>query len=335
MSANIFDVAHLAGVSKATVSRAFTNPEKVKVETLNRILKIAKDLDYAPNAIARAMKTNKTYNIGFILYAEQKPIISNPFYATILEAVCDRANQLGYSLFIATDQDITLPSGEIMLQKQVDGVILASKIDSKTVLTFKKNSVPVVLLNNFMEFDDLPCIINDEYKGAFDAVNHLIECGHTQIGMLSGRYNPFICNKRYNAFMDALKAKGIDVNYDFVDTTEPNFDDVYRAVKRLLIQKERPTALFCNSDMIAIWALKALQREGIKVPEDIALVGYDNNSYCTVVEPELTSVHVDREKMGRVAVDMLHQLINGDAIEDYTVVTEPSLVVRSSTDSKK
>lgn len=331
MPANIFDVAHHAGVSKATVSRAFTNPDKVKAETYQRIMKAAEELGYAPNAIARAMKTNRTNNIGFILYAEQKPIISNPFYANILEAVSDRANQLGYSLFIATDQDITMPSGEIMLRKKVDGVILASKIDSRTVLTFKKNNVPVVLLNNFMELDHLPCIINDEYKGAYEAVNHLIDKGHRRIGMLSGRYNPFICNKRHNAYVDALKDRGLKVNYNYIENIEPNFQDVDQGVKRLLIQKQRPTALFCNSDVIAVWALKSLQRAGIKVPDEMALIGYDNNNYCTIVEPELSSVHVEREQMGQTAVDMLHQLINEEPIDDYVVVMEPKLVVRGST----
>ncbi|WP_105614525.1 LacI family DNA-binding transcriptional regulator [Vallitalea okinawensis] len=331
MSVTILDVAKVAGVSKATVSRAFTNPEKVKPQTLQKILEVAKELNYSPNAIARAMKTNRTGNIGFIVYAEQKPIISNPFYALVLEAVIETANKIGYSLFISTDQDITLPTGEIMLQKKVDGVILASQIDSKTVLTFRKNKVPVVLLNNYMDLDGLHCVINDEYYGAHQVVEHLVRRGHKRIGILSGRYNPFICNHRYNAYVDVLKENGIELNYDYVHSVEPNFQDVYAAVKNLLIQKQRPTALFCNSDMIAIYAMKALIREGVKIPDDIAVAGFDDNYYCTVVEPELTSVHVDREMMGTAAVNILHKLMCGEEVEEKTVITKPKLIIRGST----
>lgn len=331
MSITILDVAKHAGVSRATASRAFTNPEKVKSQTLERILESANTLNYSPNAIARAMKTNKTNNIGFIMYSKQKPIISNPFYSLILESIVETASKKDYSLFISTDQDITLPTGEIMLQKKVDGVILASQIDIKTILTFRKNRVPVVLLNHYIDLDGLTCIINDEYYGAQQIVQHLIDQGHSKIAIISGRYNPFICNQRFNAYVDVLKENELALDYNYVYSVEPTFEEVFQSINNLLMQKDRPTAIFCNSDTIAIYAIKALIRAGVKIPDDIAVAGYDDSSYCTAIEPELTSVHVDREKMGRDAVNILHKLICGEEVTEKIVITKPNIIVRKST----
>lgn len=331
MSITILDVAKHAGVSRATASRAYTNPEKVKQLTLQRILDSAHTLNYSPNAIARAMKTNKTNNIGFILYSKRKPIISNPFYSLILESIVETSSKKGYGLFISTDQDITLPTGEIMLQNKVDGVILASQIDLKTILTFRKNNVPVVLINNYIDLDGLTCIINDEYYGARQIVKHLVDQGHKKIAIISGSYNPFICNKRYNAYIDVLKENELELNYNYVYSIDPTFEDVFQSINNILIQKDRPTAIFCNSDTIAIYAMKVLIRAGVKIPDDIAVAGFDDSNYCTAIEPELTSVHVDIEKMGHEAVNILHKMICGEEVTEKIIVTKPTLVIRKST----
>ena len=260
MPATILDVARASGFSKSTVSRAFSDPSTVNPNTLAKILEVAQALNYTPNAIARAMVTKKTENIGFIIYEKQRPVISNPFYAPILESIVRSTGEMGYSLFIASDQDLRLPSGEIMLRKQVDGVIIASQTDANMILDFKKKNIPVVLLNYHIDFDNLHCILSDDYGGVFQAVDYLVSRGHKNIGLLSGNFTPFIYSRRYNAYLDAMKKNGLTPDYRFVQTVEPSINDAYSCVNAMLNQEERPTAILCTNDSIAVGAIKAILR---------------------------------------------------------------------------
>ncbi|MDK2840353.1 MAG: LacI family transcriptional regulator, repressor for deo operon, udp, cdd, tsx, nupC, and nupG [Thermosipho sp. (in: thermotogales)] len=140
MSVTIHDVAKLAGVSKSTVSRAISNSKLINEDTRQKVLQAAEILNYKPNAIARAMITKKTKNIGFIIYQKHKPILSHPFYSPILESIVDTTNSMGYNLFISSDNDIKIASGEIFMQKKVDGIILASRVDKNIILSFKKQN---------------------------------------------------------------------------------------------------------------------------------------------------------------------------------------------------
>ena len=170
MAATIIDVAKLSGYSKATVSRAYASPDCVKPETREKIYAAAKALNYAPNAIARAMVTKQTENIAFIIHEKQYPVVLNPFYSPILEAVLQECTRHGYSAFISTDHDVRLPNGELYIKKHMDGVILAGQTDYQSILSFRKHNIPMVLLNNRMELDDLLCVTADNYNGAVQAM---------------------------------------------------------------------------------------------------------------------------------------------------------------------
>lgn len=337
MSVKISDVAKAAGVSNATVSRAFSNKDLVKEKTLRKIHDAAKKLNYSPNAMARAMKTNKTGNIGLIFSSKQKPIVLNPFYSGILEAVRKAVNQYGYTLIIASDQELRGSIGHVGLQSKIDGVILAGELGEEIVKVFKQVNIPVVLLNHYLEQEDLHCVISDDYRGAYDAVKHLVDQGHYRIGMIAGRYNPFICEQRYRAYRRVLEDSGIAFQESYVSHVEPKFEDVHKVVTGLLSMEKRPTALFCNGDVIAIYGMKSLLRQGIKIPEEMAIIGFDDNDYCVAVEPELSSVHVNREKMGEVAMHILHNLMTGKEIskEKRLVITETKLIARTSTSHTK
>lgn len=330
MAPTIHDVARLAGVSKSTVSRAYVNPEKVKEPTLKRILQAADSINYTPNALARAMITNKTGNIGFIICDKQKPLISNPFYAPIVEAVVDSVNRRGNSLFISSDSDISLPSSRLMMEKKVDGVILASQIAPEMIQSFTSKNIPVVLLNNITTIEGIPSVINDDYQGAKEAVEHLIHQGHRHIGMISGNYSPFLCMKRHQAYLDTLNEHGLPVNPRFDINVAPVSEDIFMGINRILTLREKPTAIFCNSDVVAVSAMKAILRAGLTIPGDIAVVGYDNSEYCQVIEPELSSVHIDKEAMGQIAVDLLFKQISGEQVTSEPYITKTKLVARQS-----
>lgn len=332
MPVTILDIAKASGFSKTSVSRAFSEPEALNQDTLEKILKVARELDYTPNAIARAMITKKTENIGFIIYERQKPVISNPFYAPILESIVQASAEKGYSLFIASDMDIQMPSGEIMLRKQVDGVIIASQTNPKVISTFRDRGIPVVLINNFIDMDKIYCVTSDDYGGVFQAIEHLIAKGHKNIGLLSGKFSPFIYSRRYNAYMDAMKKHGLKTDPRFVQTVEPTIKDAYRLTGSMLENKDRPSAIMCTNDSIAVGALKSALRLGLKVPQELSIIGYDNSDLCMVMEPELTSVDTDKAKMGQLAVESLISQINGVEPREKNTTVESKLILRGTTD---
>lgn len=329
MSVTIFDVAASAGVSKATVSRAFTNPTAVNHDTLKRIQKAAEVLNYRPNAVARAMITKRTGNFAFITYGAQAPVITNPFYGPILESVVKSAGDTGHSMFIVSDEELRIDSGELILQKQVDGIIFASQPNLDMVASARRSGIPLVFINHVIE--NAYCLVCDDKGGTIRAVEHLAELGHTRIGLLSGLFTDFIRNRRHQAYCEAMASHGLTVSPEWLAEVHPGIRQAHDGALRLLCKPNRPTALLCTNDAIAAGAIKAALHLGLRVPEDLSVIGYDNSAFCTVCEPDLTSVDVGKEEMGALAVKCLMAQINGKIWEDEITVLPAELIVRAST----
>lgn len=330
MTVTIEDVARLAGCSKTTVSRAFVLPDKVKEETRTRILRAAEQLHYSPNAIARAMVTQRNHNIAFIFYEKHNPNTLNPFYAAVSEAVHTEAERNGYGVFLISSHAVANNESDLLMRKRVDGVIFAGQTDSATLYSLQAQNIPVVLVNNRIEGNDSVSIISDEYGGTQQAVRHLIARGHKKIGMIAGQLFPYISAIRYQAFLETMMYEGLPVNARHVRSVEATQAGAIEGVTALLSEEDRPTALFCNNDTVAIGAIKAAIRLGLRVPEDVAVVGYDGSSVCTVIEPELTSVAVNMAEMGRLASSLLIRMINGETIAQRVVQLDAKLIVRGS-----
>ncbi len=331
MPATIIDVARDCGYSKATVSRAFASPETVSERARERIYASAKKLNYAPNAIARAMVRRRTENIAFIIHEKQYPAILNPFYSPILEAVMQEGTRRGYSLFIAARQDMRLSNGDVYIKKQMDGVIFAGEADRRIIEEYRSQNIPVVLLNNRLELEGLPCVMADHFHGAVAATTHLYERGHRRIGLLAGRFSQQVTDARFNGYFSVLCQYGLPLERPFVVDLDPELDEAERVMTRLLQLPDHPTAFFCTNDTIAAGAVKAALRLGLRVPEDIAVVGFDDSSLSRVVEPELTTVRIDAERMGRLAANTLFDLIDGREAEELFMEVPTELVVRGTT----
>jgi len=331
MAATIFDVAKLCGYSKATVSRAFASPEQVAEKTREKIYRAARTLNYTPDAIARAMVRGRTDNIGFIIYEKQYPVVLNPFYSPIFESVLQTCNQKGYSLFISSDRELRLPNGQACVKKQLDGVILAGHSDEQIVTDLRRQNMPVVLLNNALDMEELLCVTTDQYGGAVLAVEHLVARGHRRIGLLAGSFSPHVYLSRYNGYCDVLRKNGLEVDDQLVRTVEPTMERAIEGAAELLSMEKRPTALFCTNDTIAIGAVKAALRAGLRVPEDLAVVGYDDSENSRMIEPELTTVRVDKAAMGSIAAECLIAQIEGAAPCKKVIQTGVELVVRGTT----
>lgn len=330
MAATIIDVARLCGYSKATVSRAYASPEAVSEKAREKIYAAAKKLNYTPNAIARAMVRQRTENIAFIIHEKQYPAILNPFYSPLLEAAMQEGTRRNYSLFVTTSQDMRLPNGDIYIKKHMDGVIFAGEADVRTIEEFRKQNIPVVLVNNRLDMDGLLCVSADHYGGAVQATAYLCERGHRKIGLLAGRFSPQVSEARAEGFFKTLAQYDVPVDARFIADIEPTLEAGEEAMARLLREPDHPTAVFCTNDTIAAAAMKAVLRAGLRVPDDVAVVGFDDSYISRVVEPELTTVRIDAAKMGRIAIQKLFDLIEGLPLEETLVQIPTELVVRDS-----
>lgn len=331
MAATIIDVARLCGYSKATVSRAYASPETVSEKTREKVYAAAKKLNYTPNAIARAMVRQRTENIAFIIHEKQYPAILNPFYSPLLEAAMQEGTRRNYSLFVTTSQDVRLPNGDVYIKKHMDGVIFAGEADARTIGEFRKQNIPVVLVNNRLDLDGLLCVSADHYGGAVLATKHLCQRGHRKIGLLAGRFSPQVSEARARGFFQTLCDCGVAADPRFTVDVEPTLEDSEAAMERLLREPDRPTAFFCTNDTIAAGAMKAVFRAGLKIPEDIAIVGFDDSFISRVVAPELTTVRIDVDRMGRLAARRLFDLIDGKEVADTYIEIPTELVVRGTT----
>lgn len=331
MSATIIDVAKKCGYSKATVSRAFISPETVSEKAKERVYAAAKELNYTPNTIARALVRQHTENIAFIIHEKQYPTLLNPFYAPVLEAVMQEAAKRGYSVFIATGNDMQLPNGDVYIKKHMDGVIFAGQTDIHTVEEFQRKNIPVVMLNHEIDLKNLVSVTVEHFQGAQQATEHLCERGHKRIGLLAGRFSEQVCEARLNGYMSVLAAHDLPMDTRFITDIEPTLEDAEEAMSELLKMPDRPTAFFCTNDTIAAGAVKAVLRAGLRVPEDVAIVGFDDSIVSRMVEPELTTVRIDATTMGRVAAQQLFDLIDKKELSETHIKIPTSLVIRHTT----
>lgn len=331
MASTIKAVAEMAGCSITTVSRAFSTPNRVKPETLEKIQNAAKYYKYSPNAIARAMVMQRNHSIAFVIHEKHYPILLNPFYAAISQAAQEQAETLGYTVYIVSSKTFSQNASTLFIKKRVDGAILAGQYEPSLLDQLSDQGAPIVLVNSPSDRENIVSITVDDYNGTVQAIEHLIEKGHTKIGLVSGMLYPYIQNMRQNAFIDTMAKHELPIYPHYIKSTEPNIEHALAAVNELLELREPPTALFCMNDSIAIGAIKAALRKGLRVPEDLAVVGFDNSSLCTVIEPELTSVSIDTKKMGCDSANALIAMINGEDISEKHIRLDTKLITRQST----
>ena len=210
MNPTIYDVSRLSGVSIATVSRTFSNPDLVRENTRRKVFEAAEILHYSPNAIARAMARQRTDKVAFLICKEGATILDE-FYAGICIGIMGETNRIDLELVISTaaDWDLTASNAK---NKQVDGVILGGNARPELVAELQSRNLAVVLVNNRMAGFDIPCVVSDEYGGVRQALEHLIARGHRNIAMLAGRFSPYILNERYRAFLEIAQSHGLSTD---------------------------------------------------------------------------------------------------------------------------
>ena len=309
-SPTIYDVSRLSGVSTATVSRAFTAPDRVREETRRKVLAAAEALGYQPSAIARAMARQQTDKIAFLICKKD---------ATILD-VMRRANSTSYQLLISTAADWQR-TGQ---SKQIEGVILAGDAEPSLISSFQRQGVAVVLVNHRASGFELPSVVADEQNGARQVIDHLTAYGHRRIALLAGRFSSYITSVRYNAFLTAMQEHGISVDDSGIVMCGRDVESATQASVELLRRPERPTAVFAFNDVLAAGVIKAATRLGLRVPDDVAVVGFDDSSSCTLLTPAMQYLQIPFRP------EQLTALLSGDTEVPRLTVVPVSLRTRAS-----
>ncbi|UVI31397.1 LacI family DNA-binding transcriptional regulator [Paenibacillus spongiae] len=334
-NATIYDIAREAGVSIATVSQVINGKGKISDKRRQEIYRIMEELNYRPSVIASALTGKSTFTLGLLI-----PDISNPFFAEMARAVEDCGSRSKYSLVIcSTDNKDEKVSGylELLQQKSVDGIIIGTGVEDRDLLTpLLHKSIPIVMIAREMPGIQLPTVIVDDYAGGKKAAEHLLGLRHRSMAIITEPTKVSSSRERLRGFRDAIMSQGLELPDEMVKKTGENLlkDGKSRALE-LLAGSNPPSAIFCCNDLIAIGTLQAAKELGIRVPEQLSIVGFDNTILASVTEPALTTISQPTEKMGSIAVETLIRLLEGDstAEEQARTILTPELVIRSSTAS--
>jgi LacI family transcriptional regulator, galactose operon repressor len=332
-SVTIRDVARVAKVHPGTVSRALNEQTRALVnpETAQRVLEAAEQLGYRPNPIARGLKTNRSYTIGVLI-----PDITNPLFPPILRGIEDRLDQAGYtSLIVNTENDADLERTRLaaMRARQVDGFISATaRLDRELLRELTDAGVPLVLVNRSLEDRSTPAVTVDDRQGIRLAVEHVAGLGHRRIGHLAGPQNTSTGHRRYLGFLEAMHAAGLDPpDHDVTFSDWFTEEEGARRCAELLDRSEHLTAIVAANDLLAIGCYDTLEARGLRCPEDVSVVGFNDMPFVGHLRPPLTTVRVPQREIGTVAADLLLERLADDSQSSREVLLEPALVVRGST----
>jgi LacI family transcriptional regulator len=332
-SVTIRDVARVAKVHPGTVSRALNVQTRALVnqETADRVMRAAEQLGYRPNPIARGLKTNRSYTIGVLI-----PDITNPLFPPILRGIEDRLDDAGYtSLIVNTDNDAERERShlEAMRARQVDGFISATaRLDRELLSDVAAGGTPLVLVNRSLEDGSVPAVTVNDRQGIRLAVEHVAGLGHRRIGHVAGPQNISTGHRRHLGFLEAMHAAGLPASGQYVRfSTSFREEEGARVCAELLDAAAGLTAIVAANDRLAIGCYDALERSGLRCPEDISIVGFNDMPFIDRLRPPLTSVRVPQREIGTVAADLLLQRLRDGSQSAREILLEPTLVVRGST----
>lgn len=339
----VYDIAREANVSVATVSRVLNNTAPVKKETRERVTALIDKHQFQPNALARSLISKETGMIGFIL-----PDITNPFFPEILSGFDQEARKMGYTCFLCdtvssdeeTERQYERESQylRILMKKQVDGIVMIggrldlSKPDTAMIREVEEAAkrVPVLIINGNLPSTKIHRVAADQKLGAELAMQHLIDLGHRDIAVIGGFLHMSNTQQRLQGVRTAMRDNGLPVRKEWMIHGGFSVNKGYQFAEQVLKSSDRPTAIVCMNDLVAIGALKAAHRAGLAVPADLSIVGYDDIPFSSYSIPELTTISLKANETGRLTAETIHKLITGKKVPRLHSVV-PELIVRQTT----
>jgi DNA-binding LacI/PurR family transcriptional regulator len=329
--ATIKDIARKLRISVSTVSRALRNLHDVNPDTKKAVEELAKQLNYEPNYIAQSLINRKTRIIGVIV-----PIIASPVFGRILTGMNDAARQHNYQLMICQSNENAELECSLIKQLasfKIDGLLISVSGQTECDDSFevlKKKGVPIVFFDRVLQSIDISKVIVDEFQSAFTAVEHLIKCGHKKIAHLAGPSHLSISKDRMNGYLSALTKHNIPIDKNLIITCQNFEEDAPKGIKKLFAKKPYPDGVFAINDASAVTVIKYLNGKKIRIPEEVAVIGFNNDPISEIIEPSLTTVYLPCYEMGQIAVDQLIKRINDFSLPPETITLHSKLLKRNS-----
>ncbi|MEX2461430.1 MAG: LacI family DNA-binding transcriptional regulator [Paenibacillaceae bacterium] len=333
MNITIADLAKITEFARSTISGVLNNKPGFSAKTREKVLAAAEQYGYVPNEIARGLSSKYTKTIGLIIKD-----ITNPFYNQITKGVQEVAAENGFTVFLCSsgeEHQTEVAQVKAMMGKRVDGLIIAPLLEDVTfdhIFELKRKGLPFALLG---KIPGLECdlVEFDDYSGGKQAIEHLLQNGHVKVGFISGLWSSKASKQRYMAFKDTMLQNGLQIDPNYLFSNVKDLSDGMEIGEQLIRQKNRPTAMICFDDVIAMGVIKAFDQAGLKVPDDLSIIGFDNIDL--VIFP-LTTVFIPTYKAGRALAETLIERILNESTGEYKHITfDEELVVRSSVKNTK
>ncbi|EGL83309.1 transcriptional regulator, LacI family [Caldalkalibacillus thermarum TA2.A1] len=336
MKPTIYDVAKEAQVSIATVSKVINDTGRISEKTRKRVLEAMEKLRYQPSVVASALTGKRTNTLGLLI-----PDLANPFFAEVARHVEDRGQEKGFNVIMcSTDYNPAKEAKYISLlkQKQVDGIILGSGFyNDQMIAELQQENFPLVMISQEIPALDIDTVSVDDFMGGYQVTQYLLSLGHRRIGVIAESFQDNPANVRWSSkerirgYREALEAAGIGFDEDLVFISNSTIEAGKRVAGALLDAGPHPTAIFALNDVLAIGTIKAVRERGLKIPEDIAIVGFDDTILATIVDPPLTTVAQPIRDMGYQAMDLLIEKIEGKENTTKRIILSPQLMIRQTT----
>jgi DNA-binding LacI/PurR family transcriptional regulator len=335
MNITIKEVAKLAGVSPSTVSRVISDSPRISDETKKTVRAAMDELGYHPNAIARSLVSKSTYSIGIVMPQSAERAFLNPFFPQALSGVSAAAHEAGYCILLSTgntEKEQLESIQNIVMGGRVDGVIIMySSVDNAAMDTLKKLRAPFVVIGKPLKAKGMLYVDNDNVEAAFKVTEELVKNGHKRIALISGSFKFVVSLDRLDGYINALNKYDIPFRKDYIlELSEFLKESAYERTKQLLALPDRPTALVVTDDVMAFGAMDAIKESGLRIPEDIEIMSFNNVPSAELTSPSLTSVDIDAFALGYEASKLIIEKIKGEAKKDKVIVPTKIIYRESS-----
>ncbi|NQU51213.1 MAG: LacI family DNA-binding transcriptional regulator [Bacteroidetes bacterium] len=337
METTIHDIAKRLNISASTVSRALNNNPIISEATRNRIKKTADEMGYRPNILAANFRTKRTNTIGVIV-----PLINRHFFSSVVSGIEDVAYKNGFAVTISQSNDNFEKEDKIahtFFANRVDGLIVSIGMETTTfdhLKLFSDRNIPLVFFDRVVDEIEAHKIVIDDFGGGYLVTKHLIEQGAKKIAHIGGPLNLKIYKNRQEGYCKALKESGIEIDESLIINNSLTRADGTRAIQKLTKNNDWPDAIFCANDLSALSVIIYLQKNGIKVPEDILVIGFSNEPFSELVTPSISTVKQPGFSMGKKAAELIiNQINNTTGKPEFETITMPSEIIERSSSKRK
>lgn len=330
----IEEIAHLSGVSRSTVSRVLNGDPNVKETTRTRVAEVIERMNYRPNVVARRLASGRTHVLGLVIPRAISTLFADPYFPGLIQGVATACNARDHSvmLWLAEPEQERRTIGQIANNGLLDGVIVASSlVDDPLLQTLTESGIPFILIGRHPSNPNVSYVDVDNLNSAREAVAYLLRLGYRRVATIAGPHNMLVGVDRRAGYESALRERGIVVDPTLI--IESDFTEAGGHMAALRLVPLQPEAIFAASDTMAVGVIRALREAGLRVPEDIAVMGFDDMPFAARTEPPLTTIRQPIPRTGQVAAETLMEMIEERSLRPRRIILPTELVIRASCSS--